>query len=231
MKIIQIVVIIVFVICLTNCKNKNPENDKIAYNEIKLIDKFTNKLTLDSATRLTVSEISPLYIGKIAEEIKISYQNYETVKKNRTFKKYKFPKQNALEIVIDTTRIIGIPMGLYEYSRIEKRNDKIANPIFIKNMTNDTLIMGYAEYLPIIIEAKNRRGEWQPIQERMTFMCGNGIVEFYCPPKNIVISAMPKYAGNFKTKLRLKYESFASKTRIFSNEINGQINEKQFVKQ
>lgn len=121
-------------------------------------------------------------------------------------------------------------MGLYEYSKTEKRNDKIANPIFIKNISNDTLIIGYAEYLPIIIEAKNRNGEWRPIQERMRFMCGNGIVDFYCPPNNIVISAMQKYGGNFKTKLRLKYESFATKSSIFSNEINGEINEKQFVK-
>jgi hypothetical protein len=230
MKIIQILVLIFFLICLTNCKNKNRVNDKIEYNEIELIDKFTNKLKLDYADKLTVAEISPLYIGKISEEIKISYQNYKTVEKNQTFKKYKFPKQNSLEIFIDTTRIIGIPMGLYEYSKTEKRNDKIANPIFIKNISNDTLIIGYAEYLPIIIEAKNRNGEWRPIQERMRFMCGNGIVDFYCPPNNIVISAMQKYNGNFKTKLRLKYESFGSKSCVFSNEINGKINEKQFVK-
>jgi hypothetical protein len=197
MKIIQILVLIFFLICLTNCKNKNRVNDKIEYNEIELIDKFTNKLKLDYADKLTVAEISPLYIGKISEEIKISYQNYKTVEKNQTFKKYKFPKQNSLEIFIDTTRIIGIPMGLYEYSKTEKRNDKIANPIFIKNISNDTLIIGYAEYLPIIIEAKNRNGEWRPIQERMRFMCGNGIVDFYCPPNNIVISAMQKIQWKF----------------------------------
>jgi hypothetical protein len=229
MKIIQILVLIFFSVCLSNCKNENKKNDKIEYNEIELKDKFTNKLKLDYADKLTVSEISPLYIGKISNEIEISYKNYKTVEKNQTFKKYKFPIQNSLEIFIDTTRIIGIPMGLYEYSKIEKRNDKIANPIFIKNISKDTLTIGYAEYLPIIIEAKNRNGEWQPIQERMRFACGNGIVNFYCPPNNIVISAMQKYSGNFKTKLRLKYESFVSKSSIFSNEINGEINEKQFV--
>jgi hypothetical protein len=229
MKIIQILVLIFFSVCLSNCKNENKKNDKIEYNEIELKDKFTNKLKLDYADKLTVSEISPLYIGKISNEIEISYKNYKTVEKNQTFKKYKFPIQNSLEIFIDTTRIIGIPMGLYEYSKIEKRNDKIANPIFIKNISKDTLTIGYAEYLPIIIEAKNRNGEWQPIQERMRFTCGNGIVNFYCPPNNIVISAMQKFSGNFKTKLRLKYESFVSKSSIFSNEINGEINEKQFV--
>lgn len=82
MKIIQILVLIFFLICLTNCKNKNQVNDKIEYNEIELIDKFTNKLKLDYADKLTVAEISPLYIGKISEEIKISYQNYKTVEKN-----------------------------------------------------------------------------------------------------------------------------------------------------
>ncbi len=230
MKITQILVLIFLFICFSNCNNKNPENDKIEYSEIEIKDKFKNKLKLDYADKLTVAEISPLYIGKISKEVKISYQNYKTVEKNKALKKYKFPIQNSLEIFIDTTRIIGIPMGLYEYSKTEKRNDKIANPIFIKNISHDTLTIGYAEYLPIIIEAKNRNGEWQPIQERMRFECGNGIVDFYCPPNNIVICAMQKYGGNFKTKLRLKYESFASKSSIFSNEINGEINEKQFVK-
>lgn len=230
MKIIQILVLIFICIFLLNCKDKIQKNDKIEYNEIELIDKFTNKLKLDYTDKLTIAELSPLYIGKISKEIKISYQNYKTVEKNQTLKKYKFPIQNSLEIFIDTTRIIGIPMGLNDYSKKEKRNDKIANPIFIKNISNDTLTIGYAEYLPIIIEAKNRNGEWQPIQERMRFMCGTGIKDFYCPPNNIVISSMQKYGGNFKTKLRLKYESFASKTSIFSNEINGEINEKQFIK-
>ncbi len=230
MKIIQILVLIFSFSCLTNCKNKNLENDTIEYKEIELIDKFTNKLKLDYADKLTVAELAPLYIGKIAKEIKISYQNTKVIEKNQTFKKYKFPKQNSLELFIDTTRIIGIPMGLYEYSKTEKRNDKIANPIFIKNISTDTLTIGYAEYLPLIIEAKNRKGAWQPIQERMKFMCGNGMRNFYCPPNNIVISAMQKYGGNFKTKLRLKYESFATKSSIFSNEINGEINEKQFGK-
>ncbi|MEO8236447.1 MAG: hypothetical protein ABI549_13600 [Flavobacterium sp.] len=227
MKIIRIVTLLSICLFCWNCKK---ENQNINFSQIILMDKFSNKLKVDFANKLTTSEISPLYIGKISENITISYQTRETVRKTETYKEYKLPIKNSLEIFVDTTRIIGIPMGIYEYSKEGKRNDKIANPIFIKNRSKDTLNIGYAEYLPIIIEAKNRNGKWQPIQERMRFMCGNGIIDFYCPPENIVISAMQKYGGNFKTKLRLKYESFGSKSSIYSNEINGKINEKQFVK-
>lgn len=230
MKTFQILILILLSICLTSCKNEKQRSNKLEFEEIKLKDKFTNKLKLDFADKLTMSEISPLYIGKITENIKISYQTFETVKKTQTYKEYKLPSKKSLEIFVDTSRIIGIPMRLYQYSKVEKRNNKIANPIFIKNKSKDTLNIGYAEYLPIIIEAKNRNGEWRPIQERMRFMCGTGISDFYCPPNNIVISAMQKYSGNFKTKLRLKYETFGSESSMFSNEINGEINEKQFIK-
>lgn len=227
MKLFRIIALLSICLLNWNCKQ---ENEKINFLQIYLKDKFSNKLKLDSVNKLTTSEISPLYIGKITDSITISYQTRETVKKTETYKEYKLPTKNSLEMFVDTSRIIGIPMGLYDYGKYGKRNNKIAIPIFIKNKSIDTLNIGYADYLPIIIEAKNRNGEWQPIQERMRFMCGNGIVDFYCPPNNIVVSAMQKYSGNFKTKLRLKYQSFGSKSSIFSNEIDGQINEKQFVK-
>ena len=230
MKLIRTIVLLSICLFHWSCKKENGKNEKVNFSQIYLKDKFSNKLELDFANKITTSEISPLYIGKITETITISYQTLETVKKTETHKDYSLPEENSLEIFVDTSRIIGIPMGLYEYCKIEKRNNKIANPIFIKNKSKDTLNIGYAEYLPIIIEAKNRNGEWQPIQKRMRFMCGNGIVDFYCPPNNIVVSAMQKYSGSFKTKLRLKYESFGSKSSIFSNEIDGEINEKQFVK-
>ena len=230
MKTFKILTLVLFSICLTSCNKEKQKSTKLEFKEITIKNKFTNKLKLDFTNKLTMSEISPLYIGKITEIIKISYQPFQTVKKTETYKEYKLPSKKTLEIFVDTSRIIGIPMGMYEYSKVEKRNNKIANPIFIKNISKDTLNIGYAEYLPIIIEAKNRNGDWQPIQERMRFMCGTDIFNFYCPPNNIVISAMQKYSGNFKTTLRLKYESFGSESSIFSNEINGVINEKQFIK-
>jgi hypothetical protein len=228
MKTNQILTFLFFLICLSSCKKEKQKSDKIEFKEIKLKDKFTNKLKLDYADKLTVAEFSPLYIGKISEEINISYQNYETVRKTENIKNYKLPKLNSLEIFIDTTRTIGIPMGFYEYSKTEKRNDKIANPIFIKNLEKDTLNVGYAEFLPIIIEAKGRNGEWKPIQEKFRFDCGTGIQNFYCAPKNIIISSMKKFKGTFKTKLRLNYDYVGIQT--YSNEINGEVNEEQFNK-
>ena len=218
--------LIIFLSCIFYLLSCEQNKKEPKYVEIKLIDRFTNELKLDSANSLTVSEISPLYIGRITNEIIISYQNCETVSKTKNRKKYKTPRANSLEIFIDTTRTIGIPMGFYRHSKEEKRNDKIAYPFFMKNISKDTMNIGYAEFLPIIIEAKDRNGNWNAIQKKFTFDCGTGIQNFYFAPNNIIISSMKKFNGTFKTKLRLKYDFVG--TEIYSNIIDGEINEKQF---
>ncbi|WP_333601321.1 hypothetical protein [Flavobacterium sp.] len=217
------IVTLMSIIFLISCKK---ENHNIKFSEINLIDDSTNKLFADKVDSLTEAEFSPLYIGEISPEIKLSYRNNQTVKKTENRDKYKFPKTNSIKLFIDTTKIIGIPLGFYEAPKSGKRNNKIAYPVFIKSTNKDTVNIGYDVFLPIITEAKDRAGNWRAIQKKFTFDCGNGIQNFYCAPNQIVISSMKKFKGNFKTKLRLKFEYWGGKS--YSNEIEGEINESQF---
>ncbi len=130
-------------------------------------------------------------------------------------------------ITIDTSRTIGSPMGIWEYyKRPEYRNEKMTYPVFIDNVSNDTLIIGFGNILPIIIEAKDKEDNWKPIQSRFIYDCGTGLTEFYLPPNQIAITAMKIFTGHYRTKLRLAFGY--SNNVIYSNEIDGQINIGQF---
>ena len=219
------ILILTSILFLISCKK---ENRNIKFTEIDLVDDSSNKLFADKVDSFTEAEFSPLYIGEISSEIKLSYRNDQTVKKTENWNKYKYPKINSIKMFIDTTKIIGIPISFDESPKSGKRNNKMAYPVFIKSTNKDTVNIGYDVFLPIITEAKDRDGNWRAIQKKFHFDCGTGIQDFYCAPNQIVISSMKKFRGNFKTKLRLKFESMGEKS--YSNEIEGEINESQFNK-
>lgn len=197
------------------------------FSEINLIDNHTNKLYLDTATRVTIAETHPLFIGKIQKNIELNYNYFQVTEKFNSLKKHNNPYSNSITIFVDTTKKIGTTLNVFEYLDTEKRNNKIAYPIFIKNKTKDTLTIGYGDIIPLIIEAKDNNQIWKPIQRKIHFECGTGIMSFILPPNNCVISFMKLYSGNFKTKLRLKYEY--KDISIYSNEIDGIINSDQFI--
>jgi len=225
MKPFPIIIIFLAPFTLISCKE---EVNKNKFENIILDDRFSNKLYPENSDSITVAEYSPLFIGKYSPKINLSYLYYKTIEKFTFVKedKYKLPKKDSIKIFVDTTRTIGTPMGLYGYSHIEKRNDKIAFPIFMENVSQDTVQIGYAGYLPLLIEAKDQKGNWKPIQKTLRFECGTGIFGFYLSPNNMLVSSIKIYDGNFNTKLRLVYE--LSNEKIYSNEVNGKINSNQF---
>ena len=97
-----------------------------------------------------------------------------------------------------------------------------AYPVVIENNDEDTIIVGYGCYLPLITEAKDSLGNWKPIEEKWIYFCGNGVGNIILPPNEIGLTATNIYHGNYATTLRLNLDS------IYSNEFNGQINYRQF---
>ena len=95
-------------------------------------------------------------------------------------------------------------------------------PVLLTNTNEDTIIIGYENVLPIIMEAKDSLGDWRPIERRFIFMCGVGLELLILPPKQIVLTSTPVYKGDFKTDLRLKYGS------NYSSTFTGRINYRQF---
>lgn len=114
-----------------------------------------------------------------------------------------------LNIMVDTSQFIS-------------NRGRKAYPVLIKNLHTDTIYIGYGSYIPIITQALNKKGEWKPIEERFIYMCGNGVKSIIQPPKQIVVTSEIVYAGDFKTKLRIKLGM------NYSREFIGSINLTQF---
>jgi len=97
-------------------------------------------------------------------------------------------------------------------------------PTIIKNFSKGTVRVGYGDYLPIIMEAKDSSGVWSPIQTQYKYMCGNGVGTIILFPNEVVLTSAPIFSGDYETELRLKF----NRTNITSNTFKGQINYSQF---
>lgn len=236
-KILLVLSTLTLTSCAQDIDNKKQETtdstmtvsqDAIAdYSGIILKDKFENELKKDTASEMTEAQFSPVYIGEMQPEISLTYKTDKIGNRTEFWDKYGRPEKDEIVITIDSTRTIGSPMGVWEYyKKPEYRNEKISYPVFIENTNKDTLTIGFGDILPIIIEAKDENGNWKPIQTPFFYDCGTGLTEFYLAPKQIALTTMKIFDGNFKTKLRLSYEMGDQK--FLSNEIIGQINLEQF---
>lgn len=140
------------------------------------------------------------------------YINWESINYAKIYPKGK------ISIKVDTTQII--------------KNDNIhlssnnqfyeAYPVLIENQELDTITLSYGHQIPLITEAIDSLGNWMPIERRWSYICGVGIGQIILPPSEIGISSTMIFHGNYKTKLRVKFDS------ITSNEFFGSINYNQF---
>ncbi|WP_300660665.1 hypothetical protein [Fluviicola sp.] len=95
-------------------------------------------------------------------------------------------------------------------------------PVMLTNKDSEPILIGYGEILPLIMEAKDKKGNWRPIEQRFTYGCGNGVGKIILPPNEIVITLASIFKGNYKTQLRLKYG------KNYSKPFDGSIRHSQF---
>jgi hypothetical protein len=74
----------------------------------------------------------------------------------------------------------------------------------------------------MIQEAKDKNGNWRPIEYLTYGWCGNGHGDFLIPPDSYYIIAACKYSGDFKTELRVRMQK--GDKVYYSNSYKGQIN-------
>lgn len=135
-----------------------------------------------------------------------------------------------LQIFVDTSR--NIIFRQYEIGTDKLSKPYSFYPVFLKNMEKDTLILAYGYSKPeiaLFLEAKNKNGEWKPLQEAISFWCGTGLNQYALLPNHIAVSGVKIFKGNFKTELRLAYR-ICNTSYDYSNVFLGNINEKQFEK-
>ncbi len=121
-------------------------------------------------------------------------------------------------------------IGEAHYSKLRKLWEKQveAYPVLIYNNENsDSYLYKGLHGLQLIQEAKDADGKWKPI-EYLTHLSGCFISHRYykLQPKKYFSTAIMKYHGDFKTKIRVKV--LFNKHYYYSNEIDGFINRSQF---
>lgn len=105
-----------------------------------------------------------------------------------------------------------------------------AYPVLFYNNTNKKIPLGTGNLeIKIIQEAKDIDNKWKPIEFNNSVGTCLSPSNLLLEPKHYTASAVIKYKGNFKTRIRVKY--FDGKNVYYSNEINGTINRSQFNQQ
>ncbi len=204
-----------------------------------MLDSFNNELFYDTYRSMTTSCMHPIYIGRKQDSIWLDY-NIKGMG-NRSTLDYYSPDSNDLILYIDSTQIIGSviknrsvipPPGYivetssqYNLNAMHERGNTKAYPVFIKNVSQDSLVIGYGDYVPVIVEAEDSLGIWRPVQKPYYYDCGYGLSYFYLRPEEIIITSCKLFKGNYSTKMRLV---FGANRKIKSNTFNGSIYYDQF---
>lgn len=150
-----------------------------------------------------------------------------------------------IEILINTNQELSIDtfierQRLYDdediddmFARLEKEKTKNklirAFPVFILNKDSFPINIGYQDgMIPMIQEAKDKSGEWMPIEFWLYSWCGNSYGSYDIPSNYCAITKIPIYSGEYKTELRVKVK--INSTIYYSKPFKGSVNLSQFVK-
>ncbi len=227
----------------SNAENQfdlNAELDNRLFSSIELIDTLAHALHPDTAWFVSTAVFYPLYMGVQKDVVSIdhdaNYNQYSTI----DWDQYKRPDSSALSIFVDTSRFIASlnkfalppppPPGLGDEVKYEDWVDhqygkKIKSyPVFIKNVSQDTLKIGYGSFINLLIEAKDSIGNWRAIQREYYYPCGTGLSNYFLPPNEMAITSCKLFHGDYETTLRVV---FAWPENVCSNEFSGKINYKQ----
>lgn len=208
----------------------------LSFTAIELIDTFCNTLVPDTASRMTRTSFYPMYIGPMKSSIFLLYwlEHQQPYLEEILYKELEMVTGEYLEVFVDTTRIIGsmnLSISFHQspkdgiWRKNYQRGSIKSYPVFIKNSTTDSLIISSGKYLPLLLEAKDSTGHWQPIQVAAGHFCGTCLTYHYFLPDEVVLTTCPQFAGKYATTLRL---AVGHGKRTYSNEFQGRIDYRQF---
>ena len=179
---------------------------------------------------ILAADYKPLYIGKIKElhevplDSKSKFKGLDGYPYSYIPNYYSYISDQKLSLKVNTSVTIKIDYISW-YGFMEEWVDQriIAYPVFIENNSVDTIEIGYNKSISIVLEAKNRKGEWEAIEEqRRGVACGLGSSTVVLPAGEIAITYCPIFKGNYHTIFRLKLGD------NYSEHFSGRMNYSQF---
>ena len=131
-------------------------------------------------------------------------------------RKQTFASLHQLSLKVDTTDVTVYADRYFAYK------------LYLINASKDTVHIPVQDgRVKIIQQAKNKKGDWQDIENFINSFCGNSYYSIPFAPNEFQIFATPIFKGEFKTQLRFKLE--LGKKIIYSTSYIGQINYGQLL--
>jgi hypothetical protein len=153
--------------------------------------------------------------------LKLSAQSNEMVMNNNRIDQ-NYVSTPELLANFKSQNLIGNKINLV----LEKIKDSTYS-IYVINKTSDTISISNQDWsLFLIQEAKNKNGEWKPIEYWQYSTCGNSYLSVKLEPNGILKTESLAYYGNFKTEIRFKLLN--NDIVYYSNSITGFVNLSQF---
>lgn len=226
-------------LCSISSKDKNSGSFEPKLVTPVVLDTFKVHRRVYYKRWLNFATYTPLYIGKNRDTLYVNHLELSQMKDENDFDekkfsfderyiKYNLPSPSKLSLFVDTNRIISNLLTYMDttINTIPKLQTTIliadkCYPVIIENKSMDTLIIGHAYTLHIILEAMDKNSKWKPI-ETFNWSWGDKNKGIFIPPSNIAITSVQINKGEFETKLRLRLKN------ILSNEFNGSIYLTQF---
>lgn len=157
----------------------------------------------------------PLYIGKDTGYINLKNpalinEFIYDIGMGSNQRKFHIPDLNNSEIYLDTTiNINHRSFKSHNYINDFEMCDCEGYAYFIKNISNDTLIMGEGKNIPLVLQGLNLLGEWKDLHEAFIYLDNYG-VGLLLPPRNIALFSIPKIKLDNYKRFRVRYNNFIS---------------------
>jgi hypothetical protein len=153
------------------------------------------ELILVDSTISTIGEVDK-------KQIRQNHDNYSNYFQDLAFgKKPLYWNDSNIKITIDTTqKTRNIGREKYGYTDFIHQ----AYPVILENTSDSTIIIGYGSQIPLILEVKDKNGDWKATEHMFTYMCGNGLPSILLPKGEIVLTSVPIIEGGEKKEFRLR---------------------------
>ena len=214
------------------CNKKDIETEK---NEFKLPVVINSELFERDSIKKYEHEVNyltsayPTFIGKFKfnDTIDINPKKKDTSiykSDSAIFEDVKKISKSGLELIVDYETTV-----YHNWFGFESKAYLNFYPIYLVNSTNtNKIIFGKDSHVFGIQEAQDKENynSWKPIEAKGWDFCGNGHWNLVIRPKEFGLVLMPKYKGDYKTKLRARIKN--GNNIIVSNSYDGVINKSQF---
>ena len=146
----------------------------------------------------------------------------EESKKKKVGEEFEVPELNGILDEIKQFSENNNKLTLY----MKKEKDSYFS-VYLLNNTKDTLQISLQDnHLQIIQEAKDKNGEWKPIEYWRYSTCGNSYFSDKLEPNGIIKTSSKSYKGTFKTEIR--YKLLQNGKNYYSNSLICKIDISQF---